>query len=82
MILRKAVSAAFKGRGVQMSYAWAVKAQSLGAYDGEELMVEQSGLDCWGNDQASPLSVRGYRYAVSFGKITDPPIWVSDWAAS
>ena len=45
-------------------------------------MVKQSGLDCWGIDQASPLSVRGYRYAVSFGKITDPPIWVSDWAAS
>ena len=44
--------------------------------------MEQSGLDCRGIDQASPLSVRGKRYAVGFGKITDPPIWVSDWAAS
>ena len=45
-------------------------------YDGEELKVKQSGLDCWGNDQASPLGVRGQRYAVGFGKITDPLSWV------
>ena len=38
----KAVSAAFKGRGVQMVFTLTSKKP----YEGEELPVEQSGLDC------------------------------------
>ena len=38
----KAVSAAFKGRGAQMVFTLTSKKP----YEGEELQVEQSGLDC------------------------------------